>query len=364
MCPFVCLSTGPEQTWFRPVTLRDWTFVHVEHENYGPVKWGTAPVYRYPSVRREPFPVPQALHASTPRSYVAPDGYLYWHKTLVATQWLSSMALQFDREKLLYAVGIALGVAAVAYFGFQLFDQVSPATTAALLFGGFLCFLVAGVGIDLETLDIVAYALAAGSYLVFVAYVLSRFDVGDGGTFLLLAASSGLFVALGYLAQQGRLTLERRQALIVILVVVVAAVALVGVDLVGAQPTTSVDVEESVEIPDRHEVVTVGTVTVENEFFLPRRTDVQRYHACVYGPEFRPAPIEFEPRAGSTLLGGGETRRFDLRLPGQAFYDRNGTLQPGFQGRDSVPVETASECPENSQDPKVVVIPRPLPRGV
>ena len=129
------------------------------------------------------------------------------------------MVLDFGRETLLYAVGIVLGVVAIAYFGFQLFDQVSPVTTAVALLAGFLVFLVAGVAVEAELLDVVAYGLAAGCYLVFVAYVLARFDVGDGGTFLLLTASSALFVGLGYLAQKGRLELSRRRAMLAVLVV-------------------------------------------------------------------------------------------------------------------------------------------------
>lgn len=271
------------------------------------------------------------------------------------------MALAFDQEKVLYAVGILLGVVAVAYFGFQLFDQVSPVTTAALIFAGFVCFLVAGLGFDADTLDIVAYALAAGSYLVFVAYVLSRFDVGDGGTFLLLAGSSALFVGLGYLGQQGRLTLERRQAGLVVLVVLLAAVALVGVDLVGAQATTSTEFEESVDVPDRTGSVAVGTLTLENGFFLPRTADAPTFHACVYGPEFRPARLEYEPPRSSSRLGGGETRRHDLLLPGRAFYDGNGTLREAFQDRETVPVETADECPETEREPSIVVVQTPVP---
>lgn len=271
------------------------------------------------------------------------------------------MALGLDREKLLYTVGILLGVAAVAYFGFQLFDQISPVTTAALLLAGFACFLLAGIAFDEQLVDIVAYALAAGSYLIFVAYVLSRFDVGDGGTFLLLAASSALFIGLGYLGQQGRLAITRRQAGIGIAVILVAAIALVGVDLVGAQPTTSAEYEETVPVPEEGERVTVGTFTVENGFFLPRDPDIQRFRACVYGPDFRPAPLEYAPPLDSSLLGGGETRRHDLTIPGQAFYTRNGTLRDGFQGRETVPVETATGCSEGSQDPTVVIVEQPGP---
>lgn len=271
------------------------------------------------------------------------------------------MALGLDREKLLYAVGILLGVAATAYFGFQLFDQVSPVTTAFLLFAGFLCFLVVGIGFDVETLDVVAYALAAGCYLVFVAYVLSRFDVGDGGTFLLLAGSSALFIALGYLAQRDSLVIERRRAKLSVVAVLLVAVALVGVDLVGPQPTTDAEFEESVEVPDVRDRATVGTVTVTNGFFLPRRADVERYHACIYGLEYRPAPLEYRPSLGSPLLSGGESRSYDLALPGFVFYDDNGTRREGFRNLETVPVETAPECPERSDEPKVVVVQRPAP---
>lgn len=265
------------------------------------------------------------------------------------------MALGFEREKLLYAVGILLGVAAVAYFGFQLFDQVSPVTTAALLLAGFLCFLVGGVSSDAETLNVVAYALAAGCYLVFVAYVLSRFDVGDGGTFLLLAASSGLFIALGYVAQQGRLAVSRRRATVVVLVVVIASAAFVGVDLLGGQPTATTEVEESVEVPESHERVTVATLSVRNDGVFPHETDAPRLHACVYSPAFRPAPLEYEPTARSALLWGGEARRYDVVIPGRAFYTENGTLREGFRADDSVPVERRSECPNSVEEPTVIV---------
>jgi hypothetical protein len=269
------------------------------------------------------------------------------------------MVLGLDRETVLYAVGVLLGIAAAAYFGFQLFDQVSPVTTALVLFAGFLCFLAVGVGVDAERIDVVAYALAAGCYLVFVGYALSRFEVGDGGTFLLLAVSSGLFIGLGYLAQKGRLALERRQAALVVVAVTVVAVGVVGVDLVGAQPTTSAEFEESIEIPDDPERVTVGTVTVENEFFLPREADVQRYGACITGTEFRSAPLEYEPRAGSPLLGGGESRSYELVLRGLVFYHENGSRRAPFENRETIPVETATACPESSDEVTLVVLSEP-----
>lgn len=282
-------------------------------------------------------------------------------KPLCDGDGLPGMALGIDREKLLYGVGVLLGVAAAAYFGFQLFDQVSPVTTAVVLFAGFLAFLIAGVGADAELLDVVAYAFAAGCYLVFVAYVPSRFDTGDGGTFLLLAGSSAFFVALGYLSQQGRLVLSERHAGIGVIVVVVVAVGVVGVDLVGAQPSTTTEFEDGVEVPDERERVTLGTLTVRNGFFLPREMDVPRFQACVYGPDFRPAPLGYDPTARSELLRGGGSRQYDLVMPGRAFYRENGTLREGFQDGGSVPVVERSECPESPEEPKVVVVENPLP---
>ena len=41
---------------------------------------------------------------------------------------------------------------------------------------GFVGFALAGLGVEAETLDTVLYALAAGSYLVFVGYTLAAFE--------------------------------------------------------------------------------------------------------------------------------------------------------------------------------------------
>lgn len=266
------------------------------------------------------------------------------------------MALDFGREKFLYAVGIALGVVSVAYFGFRLFDQMSPVTTAAVLFAGFLVFLVAGVAVEAELLDVVAYGFAAGCYLVFVAYVLSRFDVGDGGTFLLLAASSALFVFLGYLAQEGRLELSRRRATLAVLVVTLPTLAVVGADVAGAGASASTEFDDSAEVPERGATTTVGTVTLVNPSFLPQEADVPRYRACAYLPELQPAPLVYDPSPRSPLLDGGESRRFDLELPGVVFYTENGTRREAVRDRERVPVETAETCPERADGPKVVVV--------
>lgn len=266
------------------------------------------------------------------------------------------MVLDVDRVTILYAVGILLGIAATFYFGFQLLEDLSPVTTAFLLFLGFAGLLIVAVALETERLDLVVYALSAGFYLVFVAYLLATFDLGDGGTFLLLAGSSGLFIALGYLASRGLLVLSRRQAQLGVVVVLLVGVALVGIDVVGAQSTESATFESEIDVPEPREMVQVGTVTVENEFFLPRETDLTRYYACVYTPAMEPTSLRHDPSPRDLLLSGGETREFALTLPSRPFYDADGELREGVRDHETIPVERADDCPDDVDEPRIVVV--------
>lgn len=268
------------------------------------------------------------------------------------------MALSLDRDKLLYAVGILLGIIAIFYFGFELLEDLSPATTALLLVLGFLVFLLAGVGLAAAPLDLVSYALASGWYLAFVAYTLSAFDLGDGGTILLLAGSAALFIGLGNLASRDRLALTRQQALIGVAVCLALGVGLIGVDVVGPQATHTAEFEDSIDVPEPRERVQVGTVTVENEFVLPRSVDVPRYYACTPVTTTRPLPVQYEDRLSGTLLGGGETVSSTLLLDSRAFYEEE-ELHEAFRDVDAVPVETADRCPEDFDDGRVLVVTSP-----
>ncbi len=267
-----------------------------------------------------------------------------------------------NRVTLLYGVGIVLGVAATAYFGFQLLEDLSPATTSLLLLLGFVGFALAGLGVEAETLDTVLYALAAGSYLVFVGYTLAAFELGDGAAFLLLAGSSGLFIALGYLAHEGRLALERRYVRIGLVIVSLLGVFLVAVDVTGAQPTHDEAFEESVEIPAQGDAVRLGTITVENGFLLPREAEIPRYSVCIY-PGRDVAPLRYEPRSTRFLLSGGESWTTEVVLDGRIFYDDGERREP-FADVDSLSVERADDCPADTEEPTLVVTSQPRPTPV
>ncbi|XGI83886.1 hypothetical protein ACEU6E_01165 [Halorutilales archaeon Cl-col2-1] len=271
------------------------------------------------------------------------------------------METKIDRVKILYVVGVVLGVAAAFYFGFQLLEDLSPTTTSAALVLGFAAFFLAGVYVDTETLDTVFYALSAGSYLVFVAYTLSVFDLGDGGVFLLLAGSSALFVVLGYVSSRGYLDVDRRTAAAGIVGVLVVAFVLLGFDVTGAQTTYEYDFDDEVELPEGFRPTNedvVGTVTVENPFALSRTAEVPSVNGCVYisESEYRPAPVR-DNAPFDLLLSGGETRRYNITLRQEAFLDRDtGEIEDAFADRETVPLEVSEDCPDEVDEPKVVVV--------
>lgn len=265
------------------------------------------------------------------------------------------MALDLDRVTILYVVGILLGIAATVYFGFQLLEDLSPVTTAVLLLLGFVALLLLAVAVETDRLDLVLYALSAGFYLVFVAYLLSTFDVGSAGTFLLLAGSSLLFIGLGFLASRGRLALTGRQVRIGLLIVLLLGIGLVGVDLIGAQPTESTEFDDEIEIPSYRESVTIGTVTVENQFVLPREIESTRFFACTYTPERDVQSLQYRPSIRNELLGGGDSKQYDLVLSGHVFYVEDDRRE-GVRDMDTIPVEQAETCPESVDSPRVVVV--------
>ena len=277
------------------------------------------------------------------------------------------MDTTIDRVKILYAVGVLLGVVAAFYFGFRLLEDLSPTTTSAVLFLGFVAFLLGGLYAN-ESIDTVFYALSAGSYLVFVAYVLATYDLGDGGVFVLLAGSSALFVALGYASTNGALDVERRKAAGGVAVTLVVILALLAFDVTGAQPVFTNDFDDTVEVPDdMHEQIVVGETTVENPFILSRHADPAPLNGCLYTPERRGVSVRRPGVPYDLLLAGGERRSYNVTVGGDGFFDRETEeIRDAFADRETVPVDVADDCPDTADEPKLVIVtdgtsPRPIP---
>lgn len=269
----------------------------------------------------------------------------------------------FEGSKLLYAVGVLFGVLALAYFGSELVFALSPTVKATLLFVAFVVLLVLGGAIERTGLDAAVYALAAGSYLVFVWYLIGTFELGEGGVFLVLGLSSLLFLGLGYLVRETGLVVGRRIAFGVLIVGVVLAGGLIAVDALGPQPTYAAEFDEEVNLEGAEpwSDVRVGTLVVENEHVLSRTLEAPTYEACSYtadGLHERDAVwaggYESEEIAGSRLEGG-ESASFELTVGTWLFADENGEILDTFED-GPIPIETASECPAEADGPRLVIV--------
>ena len=274
------------------------------------------------------------------------------------------MDLDLDSSALLYALGALLGIAAIVYFGSQIVIALSPTVKAALLFLGFVAFLAVGLHLDVDLVTVISYLIAAAAYVVFVGYTVTKFRAGTGATFLTLALSSALFIGLGYLVRERGLRIDRRDLGAVLIAVSILGVALVGVDAIGAEPTYTMELRDSVNVTSG-EQVRVGALVADNRFPLSRTMDVPDYHACIYTPDRRLSSHlgidRYDPGRPSDLLRGGETRRMaaTLYVPHELSGEDPREGPPPRVTLGVIPVEGAPSCPPASSvfSPKVVVVP-------
>lgn len=273
------------------------------------------------------------------------------------------MEYDLERVHVLYGVGVFLGILSFLYFAFVLLEDLSPTVTAVLLFLGFLFFGTAGLFTRLGRLETVYYALSAGAYLVGVGYTITRFDLGDLAVFVLLAGSSMLFIALGYLSHMGRVRIDRKQARWAMVVIVVLAAGILGADVLGPQPGADLSLVDTVTVPARGEPVEIGTVRIQNEFVLSRLAERPRYHGCLYLEERHRVPIRVDGLGREVLLSGGEEITFRLLVRFENFEATEGeSTMSGLSPGDTVPVERAATCPEGTDETKLVISPGGRPR--
>jgi len=270
------------------------------------------------------------------------------------------MRFAIDSGKLLYALGVAFAAAALLYFSRDVVFGLSITVKAALLFLLFVALFLAGLTAQRDVLDVVAFALAGVTYVVFVGYVVLRYGPGETGTFLLLAFSAGLFVGLGYLLREGRVAVPRRQAVAVAAGLLLVSVALVGLDAVGGGVTYDVATESSVTVeppgdgpsPYGRYEKRVGTVTASNEFVFTRALSLPELRGCLVGPgsERRNMYLSYEypGYAAPDTIGGGATREFPV-LAALA-VDRNQTEPMTYA------VERGSDCSADRSEPTLLVV--------
>jgi hypothetical protein len=282
------------------------------------------------------------------------------------------MTPSLDSETLLYVLGVVFALGTLAFFASNVAFDLSITVTAALLLVAFVALLIGGLTIDRAPLDTVAFAVAGLSYVVFLGYVVSRYEPAAATVFVLLAVSAGLFVGLGYALQENRLTVDRRTARLALLGLAAVGVLLIGADSIG-------DVEYTIDLDDdfvlnetyepRGEAIVlgqqrVGTLTVRNPTLFTRPVDTPTLTGCLVGTEqrrsVRDVNVNYEPRSYQLpdQLGRNEETSADIRASVE--LTPNAT-EPGAR----IPIERADSCGVTRSEPTLLVVvdnpERPLP---
>jgi len=271
------------------------------------------------------------------------------------------MRRNIDSGKLLYALGVLFAAAALLYFSRDVVFSLSITVKSVLLFLAFVAFFVGGLTIQRDVLDVVAFALSGVTYVVFVGYVVVRYAPGETGTFLLLALSAGLFLALGYLVRGGSVSLSRRQATGVVAALLVVSTVLIGADAVGGDVSYAVETESSVTVEpietDRpadygERQKRIGTVTATNGFVFTRALSLPSLSGCLAGVDDVPGErvwVDYDRSSYERpdTIAGGASREFGVEA--SVPISTNATESITYD------IERGGDCESQRDSPTLIV---------
>lgn len=257
------------------------------------------------------------------------------------------MDFDFDSSYIIYGFGALLGIISIVYFGSEVILGLSPTVKSILLIFAFVLFFISGNRTS-RFLSIGFYMLSAASYVVFLFYMPSKFDFTTDQTFVLLALSSILFMALGYSMKQGKISIGSNWFWTAAAIIIGLALALVVFDTLSAQPGYSLDLKESVSFGESRETE-IGHLEIRNDFVFSRDVDMPNYRGCLYlSKRF---DVSVSPREHLDMIDGGETLRADLKSnAGRALAELNQT------SINNIEVKEMESCPEDLTGPLLVVV--------
>ncbi|WP_420182250.1 DUF1109 domain-containing protein [Haloarcula sp. KBTZ06] len=270
------------------------------------------------------------------------------------------MRLAIDSGKLLYALGVLFAAAALLYFVRDVVFDLSITVKAALLLLGFVALFVAGVALERDVLDVVAFALSGVTYVVFVGYVVVRYSPGETGTFLLLAASAGLFVGLGYALRAGIPTPSRQTAAVALGGLLVVSGVLVGADALSGGVTYDVQTNGSVTVPapeagesqDRYPYIEaeIGAVTASNPSPFLRALDLPSLSGCLVGPTDHPQDsvyVDTDIQWDEDTIGASTTKSYTVtaELP----------IDPNRTASKTYAIEQGIGCSTERSEPTIAI---------
>lgn len=198
-----------------------------------------------------------------------------------------------------YILGMVFGLFTILYFGMEVIIEISPAVKSVILFLSSITFFSATGLATSKWRNIPLYFLASVSYLIFVGYTLVRFNFGSATTFLILAGSSTAFLAAGFMVNEKQVNIPEKKARYLVAAGVIMIIGLFLLDLSGPQAQADTTFRNSLNMSNGEEKA-IGTVQINNDFILPRATELPDYRACTEDPLRANVYVEKE---GDTVSG-------------------------------------------------------------
>lgn len=259
------------------------------------------------------------------------------------------MDFKIDEAKLLYVLGAFLGIIAIIYFGHELILDLSPTIKSFILLSSTVMFLGAAEYVRQDILKSSFYIFSAFSYLSFLVYMFARFSFSSEQIFLILAASSAVFIGLGYLRSEKGYEVTQDQARKVLGALIVLVALAVVFDVLGSQPEYSLELHKTVDVAEGEEFE-IGVLELRNDFLLSRNIDTPTFRGCLFIEEGHDGRnIYVNPDVGG-LVSGGTTDR--ISLTEDAHYERHEDQNVTISGNYTVVNE---ECPSEPEERTVYI---------
>lgn len=259
------------------------------------------------------------------------------------------MDFKIDEAKLLYGLGAFLGIVAIVYFGHELILDLSPTIKSFILLSSTVMFLGAAEYVKQGILKSSFYIFSAFSYLSFLVYIFARFSFGSEQIFLLLAASSAVFIGLGYLRSEKGYEVTQDQARKVLGAVMILVALAVVFDVMGAQPEYNLELQETVEVVEGEEFE-IGVLEIQNDFPLSRNVDTPTFRGCIFIEEGHDGRNIYVNPEDSGLVGGSTTEI--VPLTEDAHYERHEDQNVSISGNYTVVNE---KCPSEPEERTIYI---------
>ncbi len=241
------------------------------------------------------------------------------------------LSIMIDVEKfyplIFYGSSAVFAVIAIAFLGFDYLDDLSSFTVSAIIFSVFASSLLIATTRK-SLLKAVFFLIAAGSYVLFLMYLMASFFPETGEIIVILMISAGLFSSIGYiLNSRPELVPDEKEAKKIIAAMATVVGLLIAYNLLFVEISLAFQLDDTAVLSEEEQVV--GELEVTKTGYLPIDYQGERnIDFCVAG-ENGILPTGFQSSYGSASFGftpgvHTENLTFDLR---DGTFEENGSFR-------------------------------------